>query len=70
MSADEPTCCECKLPASQIEEYVMEADAEGITPAQAARDDGTYNPVSNRFACTRCYIAMGMPSGPGGWKAP
>lgn len=32
--------------------------------------EGTMNWENGHFACTECYIQMGMPSSPRGWKAP
>lgn len=46
------------------------AREEEITPDEAAAEDGTYNPDTRTFACDRCYIAIGMPSSPVGWRAP
>lgn len=34
------------------------------------REDGTYNPENGHFACDLCYIAIGCPTAPNGWKAP
>lgn len=39
------------------EEYVM-------------NEEGTYNPVNGHFTCDTCYISIGMPSGPAGWRCP
>lgn len=80
----EPYCFRCGKPASSFGEY-RTAVSEGVEFADEAelrihvvayvlRDEGTYNPATNRFACDECYIAIGMPAGePGdayGWKAP
>jgi hypothetical protein len=32
--------------------------------------EGTYNSTNGHFACTSCYVRMGMPTAAGGWKAP
>jgi len=32
-------------------------------------NDGTYDPATGFFACDRCYIMLGQPSSPQGWKA-
>jgi hypothetical protein len=66
----EPYCFNCLKPASEILDIVQWAEIEEMTPAEYAREDGTYNPSTNRFACTDCYIAIGMPSSPRGWVAP
>ena len=68
----EPTCVGCHKPASEIKECQGEATVEGLTPAEWVREcEGTYNPQTNHFACTACYIRMGMPTAADrGWKAP
>ena len=64
-------CFRCNKRPSEIEEYVIEAEAEGITPEQYVREnEGTYNRSNGHFACTDCYLRMGAPSSPRGWKAP
>jgi len=66
-----PTCCRCGKTPSQIEEYVEMGVLESMEPDQLVREgEGTYNPETNRFACTDCYIAMGQPSSRTGWRAP
>lgn len=71
---DEPICFRCKKLPSQIHEY-----AKGVfwggesykSPADyVIREEGTYNPNTHTFACSDCYIAIGMPSSDGGWVAP
>lgn len=74
----EPYCFKCGRPASSFSEYSNEdlTDAQGVVYSLAAayvrREEGTYNPATNRFACDACYIAIGMPADneAGGWKAP
>lgn len=80
----EPYCFRCGKPASSFPEYrgraaddgpfESEAEEHASTVAYVLREEGTYNPATNRFACDACYIAIGMPVGePGdayGWKAP
>ncbi len=68
---EEPTCFKCGKKASEITEYI-DACEKWQTPGQYVRsEEGTYNPRTNHFCCTRCYIDIGMPSRPGGgWKAP
>lgn len=76
ISDGEPYCFRCGKPASSFAEY-REGAREGHL--DSARDyvcdqEGTYNDITNRFACDSCYIAIGMPVGkPGdayGWRAP
>ena len=69
----EPYCFRCGKPASSFGEYFGQCDDE-FTPIPAAdyvrQEEGTYNAATNRFACDGCYIAIGMPAGPDGWRAP
>lgn len=66
-----PICFNCHKPADQIPGWDVEAKIEGISIEAFARQDGTYNPVSNQFCCDECYMALGTPSAPGrGWRAP
>lgn len=69
------TCARCgKTAAELIPAYVV-ADHYGDarhTADDYAREDGTYNAASGRFACDACYIALGTPanhvsSGLGNW---
>jgi hypothetical protein len=48
---------------------VADAKDEHMSPAAFAREDGTYNRETNHFACMSCYVKMGAPSSPVGWKA-
>jgi hypothetical protein len=75
--AHDPVCIGCWKFPSQIEEYriaVEEIAADtGVryTPEEYVRqEEGTYNDQNGHFACTDCYIKMGMPSSPQGWVAP
>lgn len=62
-------CFRCGRKPKDIPEY-HDPDL-GYTPEVAARGDGTYNPETDTFACTECYVAIGCPSLPGqGWRAP
>lgn len=57
-------CLLClKLP-EQLDEYSSEAAYLGITPDEYVEDEeGTFNPDTNHFYCTDCYIKLGMPLG-------
>lgn len=69
----EPLCIGCSKTPDQIEEYVEAAAEEDMTPDEYVRcEEGTYNRANGHFACTPCYIAMGMPSRPypQTWVAP
>lgn len=37
--------------------------------AYVRSEEGTYNPANGHFACDRCYIKIGFPSSPSGWRA-
>lgn len=72
----EPRCAYCGVKASEDSDTIWGAEADEMTPAAYARLDGTFNPASTvwpeggSFACNRCYVKLGCPSGPTGWKAP
>ena len=77
----EPYCFRCGRTPEQIGEYVTGAREHNedlpddqVTPTEwVRRFEGTYNPESNRFCCTECYLAIGMPATDvkeGGWRAP
>lgn len=66
----EPYCFRCGKPASSFSEYELQADEYGAASNYVVREEGTYNPETNRFACDACYIAIGMPSSHNGWRAP
>jgi hypothetical protein len=64
-------CVGCKKEPHEIEEYVEMAREERVSPELYVRaEEGTFNRENGHFACTTCYIAMGMPSSPRGWVAP
>ena len=57
-------CRECRRKPEEIPEYVEMAEVEGYSSAEeAARTDGTFNPLTEQFYCTECYIEVGMPLG-------
>jgi hypothetical protein len=66
---NEPSCPYCGRKASEIPDVVFAAEQEEINPGAFAREDGTYNRETNHFACNECYVKMGAPSSPSGWKA-
>lgn len=65
----EPYCFRCGKPASSFPEYDYQF-AGGDRADYVRNQEGTYNPDTNRFACDVCYIVIGTPSSPGGWRAP
>ena len=66
-----PLCVGCNKSPAEIEEYVEAAESCGISADSYVRqEEGTYNALNGHFLCTACYIAAGMPTGPGGWVTP
>ena len=75
----EARCIRCHKTPEEIEEYQPGDEDSGRaweegdfeSPSDYVRhEEGTYNPVNGHFTCTECYIAIGMPTQEGGWKAP
>jgi hypothetical protein len=60
-----PTCIGCKKHPEDIAEYIAPAEREGITPSEWVRQHeaiGCWGSQSrDKFYCTSCYIAAGMP---------
>lgn len=66
-----PLCFRCGRRPDQIPEYVEFAEMERLDPDQFVRElEGTYNRSNGHFACTDCYVEIGMPSSREGWIAP
>jgi hypothetical protein len=64
-------CIGCGKSPDQLSEYVDAAAIEDITPNEYLKsEEGTLNHENGHFACTVCYVKMGMPSSSRGWKAP
>lgn len=72
-------CIECGRRPSEIPEYVKEAnylnsmedmEIEWTPEMYVEKEEGTYNAQNGHFACTDCYIKLGMPSSSRGWVAP
>jgi len=65
-------CAVCRKTPDELEEYVEAAkedsDRYENSEEYVRNEEGTFNPRNNLFICTLCYIAIGMPSGPRGWK--
>lgn len=63
-------CFRCKKKPHEIDDYIQSAKYTGMTPEQYVREEeGTLN-EEGRFCCDECYLALGMPSNPQGWRAP
>lgn len=57
-------CLECGLTPEQLTEYIFAARSEETTPEQfVLENEGTFNPETQKFWCTSCYIKIGMPLG-------
>ena len=58
-------CCKrCKKKPNEISEYDEYAKDEGVSnTVYVIENEGTYNPVTKRFYCTDCYVALGCPLG-------
>lgn len=65
-NTDEIRCARCKKRPFELSEYADLAVENNRSADDEAMDDGTFNPRSNQFYCTKCYYEIGMPLG----KAP
>ena len=70
----QPVCFKCKKTPEEILEYQPgefweEGDFESPSDF-VQQEEGTYNPNNGHFACTDCYIKIGMPASSYGWTAP
>lgn len=55
-------CRGCGKDPKDIQEYVLNAKVEGMTPEQFVEEcEGTYDEATQTFYCTDCYIKAGMP---------
>lgn len=65
-------CVGCGRKPHEINEYREYAgsDDPAVCAAWVKENEGTYNARTDTFACTMCYIRMGTPSSPRGWRAP
>lgn len=74
MTTESPHCFRCGKKPDELYEYIVAAKENKMTPDEyVLEEEGTYNPENNRFACTDCYIEIGMPSGGATsrrWRAP
>ena len=67
----DPVCFRCGKRPEELPEYVEAAAQTSWGVDDYVRiEEGTYNPANSHFACTDCYVAIGMPSNPRGWIAP
>lgn len=71
--AMKPVCIGCGKTPEQLCEYTDPQIIGDMTPDNYVRtEEGTYNRTNGHFACSICYIAMGMPAKryPDRWIAP
>lgn len=56
-------CTKCGKTHSEINEYVTAAAMDGYATAEdyVRENEGTFDPVHNKFLCTSCYVALGCP---------
>jgi hypothetical protein len=60
-------CVNCKKAPHEIEDYIDAAKDIGLPPDLYVQfNEGTYNFDKNIFACTQCYVLLGMPLGTAG----
>ncbi|RYD02478.1 hypothetical protein N752_24425 [Desulforamulus aquiferis] len=60
----EVKCKVCKRKPDEIYEYIISARGERISPQEyVIRQEGTYNMLTGKFYCTKCYIKIGLPLG-------
>lgn len=66
-----PFCIGCYRVPAEILEYQHLAESRKTSPDRVVQaEEGTYNAENGHFLCSVCYINVGMPSSPEGWKAP
>ena len=57
-------CIGCGRTPDEIPEYIAMAEYEDMSPEECViHNEGTYNPRTGSFYCTKCYIGIGMPAG-------
>lgn len=57
-------CKICGKEPKNLEEYVEAAKELGVSPEYYVRtEEGTFNPETEMFYCTACYIFIDMPLG-------
>jgi len=62
-------CARCRKDPIDIPEYADHAKADNMEVHNWVQlEEGTFNHKLQLFVCTLCYIAIGMPSSPRGWK--
>lgn len=64
-------CIGCNKHPRDLEEYQEMAIEEDISPESYVwLYEGTINRKNGHFACTPCYVELGCPVAPKGWRAP
>lgn len=59
----------CERYAEDMEDIDNWREEDETRSEYIMNNDGTYDPATGFFACDRCYIMLGQPSSPQGWKA-
>lgn len=58
-----PSCARCKRTPEVIPVYQALAVVEKLTPEQyVLEQEGTLDPITGKFLCDECYVAVGGPS--------
>jgi hypothetical protein len=64
-------CFRCRRTPDVLPEYWPEQTGEDIEPLDyVLAEEATLNMENGHFCCTECYVIIGMPTAPEGWKAP
>jgi hypothetical protein len=63
-------CIYCKRNPEEIPDCVDNPEQDPDPTHFVIENEGTFNHGNGHFACTDCYIAIGMPASPRGWRAP
>lgn len=66
----EPVCVGCNKKPAELPCYTAMLEPGEDAAAYVIMEEGTYNPINGHFLCDECYIKAGMPTAPGGWRAP
>lgn len=60
-------CCRCRRPPHKIDDYIetshLLSESFDDVEEYIRKEEGTYNPSTNLFACDICYILLGQPGG-------
>ena len=56
-------CRGCNKTPDELDEYISQYEEMGCASPtdMVIQEEGTFDPATNRFWCTVCYIQAGMP---------